>query len=162
MHSKSRLLAGSAQQQLVVKGHQVKMVDFYVLGQLSSWDQRVLNQVKANISEAQCIVFSTPIYVWDVAHQAKALVEQMPKATFSGKIIGFICSAGSIRSFMAPMNFSNALMINYRAWIVPRFVYAAASDFVDDVASDEINRRIALFCRELTQFASAEANMAIC
>lgn len=151
-HAKSRLLAVSCQQELALLGHNSVLVDFHALGEFPTWTDDTFEKVKNIIRDSSYIVFSTPVYVYDVAHPVKALIENLQKKELENKIVGFLCAAGSKRSFMAPMNFSNALMLNYRCWIVPRFVYACSEDFVDGVATDEINRRITLFSKELVKF----------
>jgi len=151
-HAKSRLLAVSCQQELALLGHNATLIDFHVLGDLPTWSNETLEKVKKIIRDCSYIVFSTPVYVYDVAHPVKALVEKLEKNDLENKVVGFLCAAGSKRSYMAPMNFSSALMLNYRCWIVPRFVYACGDSFVDGVVTDEINKRITLFSKDLMRF----------
>jgi hypothetical protein len=44
---------------------------------------------------------------------------------------------------MSVMSFANSLMLDFRCWIVPRFVYATGGDFEGDtIKSPEINNRL--------------------
>jgi FMN reductase len=46
--------------------------------------------------------------------------------------VGFICSAGGQNSYMSVMSFASSLMLDFRTWIVPRFVYSVESDWQGD------------------------------
>lgn len=44
---------------------------------------------------------------------------------------------------MSVMSFANSLMLDFRAWIVPRFVYSVKSDWHNnELKSDKVEERI--------------------
>lgn len=91
-------------------------------------DDEVL-RLKALFRENTHLLFAVPVYNWDVNAAAKNLVEWMGGAELNGKTVGFLCAAGGKSSYMSVMSFANSLMLDFRCWIVPRFVYATGSDF---------------------------------
>jgi len=48
------------------------------------------------------------------------------------------------------MPFANSLMLDFRCWIVPRFVYAIGDDFSDEgLVNQDIDQRIDLLLEEM-------------
>ena len=73
-----------------------------------------------------------------------------------GKVFGFICAAGGKSSYMSVMSFANSLMIDYRCFIIPRFVYALKNDFDGNkVTSPEIKDRINDLGKDLIRISEA-------
>lgn len=88
-----------------------------------------------SIEGADAILIASPIYNFDVSASAKRLVE-LTGSAWEKKIVGFLASAGGPSSFMSLMSFANSLMLDFRAFIVPRFVYATDDLFQDFQISD--------------------------
>jgi FMN reductase len=86
-----------------------------------------LDQLREKIRGASAVILAAPIYNYDVNAAAKNLVE-MTGAAWRGKVVGFLCAAGGHSSYMSLMGFANSLMLDFRCWIVPRFVYAAGKE----------------------------------
>ncbi|MBB6441429.1 FMN reductase [Phycisphaera mikurensis] len=76
------------------------------------------------IGAADLLLVALPIYNYGVNAAAKNLVELTGPA-WTGKTVGFLCSAGGTSSHMAVMGFANTLMLDCRCLVLPRFVYAA-------------------------------------
>ncbi|MCX6367968.1 MAG: NAD(P)H-dependent oxidoreductase [Armatimonadetes bacterium] len=87
------------------------------------------------------IIFAVPIYNFDVNAAAKQVIEDHGGA-LEGKTVGFLCQAGGQRSYMSVMSFANALMLDFRCWIVPRFVYATGNDFDEGQLGETVRGRI--------------------
>ncbi|MCA9268402.1 MAG: NAD(P)H-dependent oxidoreductase, partial [Planctomycetales bacterium] len=87
------------------------------------------------VERAKGVVLAAPIYNYDVGAAAKNAVEITGKA-WTGKVVGFACAAGGMVSYMSVMGLANSLMLDFRSFIVPRFVYATGKAF------DEQNRLI--------------------
>ena len=66
-----------------------------------------------------------PVYNYDVNAVAKNYIEHMGKDALEAKTVGFLLSAGGAGSYMAVMPFANSLMLDFRCWIVPRFLYVS-------------------------------------
>jgi FMN reductase len=56
--------------------------------------------------------------------------------------VGFICAAGGRASYMSVMGFANALQLDFRAWIVPRFVYVTDNQWNHDEPNADVLERI--------------------
>ena len=108
--------------------------------------------LKAQLKQATHVVFAAPIYNFALGASAKNLVELLVSGEeeLSGKTVGFLCAMGGPRSFMAPLAFANSLMLDFRCWIVPRFVVATGADFTDDtITSGDVKARMEQLGREL-------------
>lgn len=109
-------------------------------------------RLKRLVADATHVVFAVAVYNFNVSSAAKNLVELMTADELKDKIVGFVCAAGGRSSYMAVMSFANSLMLDFRAWVVPRYVYAVGSDFDGlEVSSDEIRARLDLFVRDLLE-----------
>lgn len=104
--------------------------------------------VHAALLEATHVVFAVPIYNFGVNAIAKRWVEEAGGA-LEDKVVGFLCKAGGHRSYMSVLGFANALMLDFRCWIVPRFVYATDVDFTDAQPDAALIERLELFATEL-------------
>ena len=72
------------------------------------------------------------------------------------KVFGFICAAGGKSSYMSVMSFANSLMIDYRCFIIPKFVYALKNDFDGkEIINSEIKQRIDELGKDLVRISEA-------
>ena len=112
-------------------------------------------KVSKAIEAADGILLATPVYNYDVAAAAKNLVE-LTGSAWEDKVVGFLCAAGGMNSYMSVMAFANSLMLDFRSVIIPRFVYATGRAFEDDELKDkEVGERIAELTAELVRFTEA-------
>jgi FMN reductase len=113
--------------------------------------QKVSKVIKA----ADGILVATPVYNYDVSAAAKNLVE-LTGSAWEEKVVGFLCAAGGMSSYMSVMAFANSLMLDFRSVIIPRFVYATGRAFEGDELKDkEVGERIAELSAELVRFTEA-------
>lgn len=113
--------------------------------------QAVGNAIKA----ADGILLATPVYNYDVSAAAKNLVE-LTGSAWEDKVVGFLCAAGGMNSYMSVMAFANSLMLDFRSVIIPRFVYATGGAFEgDDLKDKEVGERIAELAAELIRFTKS-------
>lgn len=97
----------------------------------------------AFLAEARVIIVATPVYNYDVNAAVKNLVE-LTGRSWENKVVGFVCAAGGLGSYMAVMSFANSLMLDFRCLVIPRFVYATSDDFQDDrISAEKIKQRLA-------------------
>jgi len=150
--SRSRLLAMRAVRSLQEAGQEVVFWDLRASdwplcdGETSFADERVA-QARDVVSQADGILLATPIYNFDVNAAAKNFVELTGRA-WENKVVGFLCAAGGHRSYMSVMGLANSLMLDFRCFILPRYVYTTGADFTEnDLASPEVCDRL----DELTQ-----------
>jgi FMN reductase len=103
------------------------------------------------ISDARVIIVAVPIYNFDVSAAVKNLVELTGDA-WENKIVGFLCAAGGVNSYMSVMGIINSLMLDFRCLIIPRFVYATGKDFEDgQLISNAVKERIQEFATTSTK-----------
>ena len=107
------------------------------------------------IKSSNGIVICAPIYNFDVNAATKNLIE-LTGASWSGKVVGFACAAGGKSSYMSVMGIANSLMLDFRAHIVPRFVYATGESFEKGSVSDpDLITRLQEFSEEMVRVAQA-------
>ena len=107
------------------------------------------------IKQADGILVAAPVYNYDVAASAKNMIE-LTGSAWENKIVGFLCAAGGMSSYMSVMAYANSLMLDFRCIIIPRFVYATGDAFDGDSISDKkLTERIEQVADELVRFTSA-------
>lgn len=110
--------------------------------------QKVGKAIKA----ADGILMATPVYNYDVSAAAKNLVELTGKG-WEDKVVGFLCAAGGMSSYMSVMAFANSLMLDFRSVIIPRFVYATGDAFDGDkIVDSKVEERVNDLADELVRF----------
>ena len=112
-------------------------------------------QLSDKIKWADGILVATPVYNYDVSATAKNMIELTGKG-WEDKVVGFLCAAGGMSSYMSVMAFANSLMLDFRSVIIPRFVYATGHAFDGDALKDEkLALRIEQLARDLVRFTQA-------
>ena len=97
---------------------------------------------REKVKEADGIVMAIPVYNFNVSSGAKNIVELGGRMLYD-KTFGFMCAAGGRNSYMSVMSLANSLMLDFRCYIVPKFVYATKNDFSDGkITNSEIKTRI--------------------
>ena len=110
---------------------------------------------REKVKNAKGIIMAIPIYNFNVSSGAKNVIELGGKMLYD-KVFGFICAAGGKSSYMSVMSFANSLMIDYRCFIIPKFVYALKSDFDgDEITSSDIKERISELSNDLIRISEA-------
>lgn len=90
-----------------------------------------VGELAARIARADAVVLGVPVYNYYANAAAKNAIELTGRA-WTGKIVGFLCSAGGHGSYMSVMSLANSLMLDFRCLVVPRFVYATEEAVRDD------------------------------
>ena len=112
-------------------------------------------RLAAAIEGADGILVAAPVYNYDVAAAAKNMIELTGNA-WADKIVGFVCAAGGMSSYMSVMAYANSLMLDFRCVIIPRFVYATGDAFDGDKLTDKkVGERIEQVADELVRFTKA-------
>ena len=119
------------------------------------YTQPAAQKVSKAVKSADGILIATPVYNYDVAAAAKNFVE-LTGSAWEDKVVGFLCAAGGMNSYMSVMAFANSLMLDFRSVIIPRFVYATGRAFEgDDLKDKEVGQRIMELADELVRFTEA-------
>jgi FMN reductase len=145
--SRSCLLAREALSELTKLGYHADWIDLVdedlplCDGDSVFEDERVV-RMRERITRAEGILLAVPVYNFYASAAAKNLLELAGNA-WKEKVVGFLCAAGGKASYMGPVSLANSLMLDFRCWIVPRFVYALGTDFEGEKLTDsKIRERI--------------------
>ncbi|MES2461714.1 MAG: NAD(P)H-dependent oxidoreductase [Armatimonadota bacterium] len=155
--SRSRAAGAYALELLRQQNRDAELIDIRDLGDIplagsaSAWSPHPgVDLLKEKLRGATHLLFAVPIYNFSVSGMTKNLVELMGMDELKGKTVGFLCAAGGPRGYMGVLPFANALMLDFRCWIVPRFVYATRDDIVDgQIVSDDLKLRIEQLAHEM-------------
>lgn len=154
--SRSRIMAQAAMKHL----EQAEWIDLAELEMPlcdggSAYGHENVSKAAEKISAAKGILIATPVYNYDVNAALKNLIE-LTGRHWTGKVVGFLCAAGGQGSYMSVMAIANSLMLDFRAVIVPRFVYATGSHFEGPGISDSgLRHRISGLCQDMKNFTAA-------
>jgi len=109
----------------------------------------------AAVETADGILIAAPVYNYDVAAATKNMIE-LTGSAWQDKIVGFLCAAGGMGSYMSVMAYANSLMLDFRCVIIPRFVFATGDSFDGgNLIDKKIVRRIETVADELVRFTKA-------
>ncbi|MBA2269281.1 MAG: NAD(P)H-dependent oxidoreductase [Chthoniobacterales bacterium] len=107
------------------------------------------------IASADGIIVASPVYNYDMSAAAKNMIELTGKA-WEDKVVGFLCAAGGMSSYMSVMAYANSLMLDFRCVIIPRFVYATGQAFQEgELIDPKVAQRIEQVAAELVRFTTA-------
>lgn len=161
--SRSRHLATMAADRVRAHGAEVDLMDLAEGPPLplcdggTTYEHPSVVAAIPRLQAASAILLAVPVYNYDVNAAAKNLLELTGYA-WRGKVVGFICAAGGQGSFMAPMSFANSLMLDFRCFILPRFVYAPFVDVADkEFGEAAIARRVDELAAETVRVATVLA-----
>ncbi len=159
-NSRSCLLAKTALSNLKALGHSADWIDLVdediplCDGDSVYEDERVV-RIRERITKADGILLAVPVYNFYASAAAKNLLEVAGSA-WKEKVVGFLCAAGGKASYMGPVSLANSLMLDFRCWIVPRFVYAIGSDFEGEaIVNSGISDRILKLVTEWVRLVEA-------
>jgi NAD(P)H-dependent FMN reductase len=139
--SKSQLLARVAVKVAKDLNLEPELLDLRELtlpfaGEAGSFDDALVEELKQKVSSFRKFLFCVPIYNYDVSASAKNFIELAGDSWLEDATVGFICAASGQSSYMSVMSFANSLMLDFRCWIVPRFVYAVKKDWEGNVLKE--------------------------
>jgi len=112
-------------------------------------------KLKKTIEAADGMIVAAPVYNFDVSAAAKNMIE-LTGSAWEDKVVGFLCAAGGMSSYMSVMAYANSLMLDFRTVIIPRFVYATGDSFEGDkLVEKKVVSRIEQVADELIRFTAA-------
>ena len=110
---------------------------------------------RKKIKNAEGIIMAIPVYNFNASSGAKNIVE-LGASMLYDKTFGFLCAAGGRSSYMSVMSLANSLMLDFRCYIIPKFVFATKNDFEEGkIVNPEIKNRIKELGSELIRVSSA-------
>ncbi len=158
--SNSRILAKEALLAAQLLGIQANIVDLRdfpltVCDGEESFGHPNVDALTSILRGSRAFIIAAPIYNYDVSSALKNLIEHVG-SELTDKVVGFIGAAGGQRSYMAPLQFLNSIMLDFRSIIVPRFVYASREAFQNGVlVGEEYRERIEELVRQTAQLSVA-------
>jgi len=112
-------------------------------------------EFREKVKNADGIIMVTPIYNFSVSSGAKNVVE-LGGSMLYDKIFGFMCAAGGRNGYMSVMSLANSLMLDFRCYIIPKFVYATKHDFEGGkITNSDIKERIKELGAEVVRVSKA-------
>src|ERR1700757_5519246 len=112
-------------------------------------------RLSSAIEGADGILIAAPVYNYDVAAATKNMIE-LTGSAWEDKIVGFLCAAGGMGSYMSVMAYATHLILDFRCVIIPRFVFATSEAFDgDNITDKKLVRRIETLGSELVRFTKA-------
>ena len=117
-------------------------------GSAAGWSDPNVARLRVQTTAATHILFAVPIYNYDVNAVAKNYIELMGEDALGGKTVGFLISAGGGGSYMSVLPFANSLMLDFRCWIVPRFLYVS-KDLENGVLPAPLEERLDALLHDL-------------
>lgn len=161
--SNSRIMARTVFEQVKSSG---AVADFLDLVELplphcdgaSAYGNPNVKTLTAKLAASKGVLVATPVYNYDANSVVKNAVELTGRNGWLGKTVGFLCAAGGQGSYMSIMGLANSLMLDFRCFIVPRFVYATEADFDDatsTIKSEAVRERVAELAREIVRITTA-------
>src|SRR3954463_2615219 len=158
--SNSRIMGLVAFQRLQEQGTDCEWIDISALElPLCDADKCYLNpaaqKLQKTIDAADGMLIAAPVYNYDVSAAAKNMIE-LTGSAWEDKVVGFLCAAGGMSSYMSVMAYANSLMLDFRTVIIPRFVYATGQSFDrDQLVDKKVEERIRQVADELIRFTAA-------
>jgi NAD(P)H-dependent FMN reductase len=158
--SNSRIMGRVAFNQLQKKQVDCEWIDISGLElPLCDADKCYLNpaaqKLQKAIDAADGMIIAAPVYNYDVSAAAKNMIE-LTGSAWEDKVVGFVCAAGGMSSYMSVMAYANSLMLDFRTVIIPRFVYATAQSFDGDQLVDKkVEERVRQVADDLIRFTAA-------
>ena len=110
---------------------------------------------REKVKNAEGIIMAIPVYNFNASSGSKNIVE-LGGSMLYDKTFGFLCAAGGRNSYMSVMSLANSLMLDFRCYIIPKFVYATKNDFEEgNIVNSEIKSRIEELGSELIRVSKA-------
>ena len=158
--STSRILAEEALRVLTNQGHSAAVLDLrdYPLPLCdggAAYAHPNVAAVNQKLSAADGIIIATAIYNFDANAAVKNLIE-LTGSAWENKVVGFLCAAGGMSSYMSIMSLANSLMLDFRSVVVPRFVYAVGEAFENGrIVDPKVTSRVAELAKETARLGEA-------
>lgn len=154
--SKSRILAKKAQEFFKedVEFFDLKDYNLPICDGDSAYGNEDVIKITEKLKNAKGYLIATPVYNFDANSAIKNLIELTGKDIWTKKVVGFMCAAGGNSSYMSIMSLANSLMLDFRTFIIPRFVYATKEQIIPNIDS-EVQDRIKNLVEELVRVTKA-------
>lgn len=160
-NSRSHILALEAALRLKAQGIEAELVDLRdhplpLCDGGACYGDPAVHEFKAKLIEADGYLIATPIYNFDGNAALKNAIELTGRDVWTQKVVGFLAAAGGRGSYMSLSGLTMSLMLDFRTFVLPRFVYVTGEDFnEDDAMNDEVSERLDEITTELVRVTTA-------
>jgi FMN reductase len=160
-NSRSYILAKEAAERLKAQGIEAELVDLRehplpLCDGGACYGDPAVHEFKAKLIEADGYLIATPIYNFDGNAALKNAIELTGRDVWTQKVVGFLAAAGGKMSYMSLSGLTLSLMLDFRTFVLPRFVYVTGEDFNEDVSmSEEVSERLDEITTELVRVTNA-------
>lgn len=101
-----------------------------------------LDIIGKEMEGASAFLIGHPLYNFNMSAILKAVLERFGEH-FEGKVAGLMVAAGGRHGYMSVMSVATTLMLDFRTWVVPRFVFASRDEFeAEEIPSNDIRSRV--------------------
>jgi FMN reductase len=158
--SHSRLLAVEAARVLAAAGTPAEFIDLRdfplpLCDGEAAYGHAETKRLADRLRAADGLIVATPVYNYDANAALKNAIELTGDA-WEDKVVGFLCAAGGMASYMSVMALANSLMLDFRSVIVPRFVYATDRNFANgEIRDADVSRRVAELAQATVRLSAA-------
>jgi len=122
----------------------------------SCFSHPVTQSLKEALLNVDGYLVSVPVYNYSVSSTFKNLIEITGRDVWTDKVVGFLAVAGGQGSYMSLANIMSSLMLDFRTFILPRFVYSTGEDFEGmAIKNVDVESRLNDICREMIRVTSA-------
>jgi NAD(P)H-dependent FMN reductase len=137
--------AGHDARFLSLKDHRLEGFDN---GQLH--DSKSYLELHQAVTEADGLVFASPIYNWGCCAELKKFVEYVgstppdgtKRGAFFDKVVTFVNSAGLPHSYMAFTSLANSMMLDFKCIVSPYNIYAHNQHWNGEILENEMKQRL--------------------
>ena len=161
LKSRSSILAKEAYKKLKDKRVQVQLLDLRRLplpfcdGD-TCYDHKNTKKLIRKLKKAKCVIIAMPTYNFNSSSSVKNMIE-LGGSSWTEKVVGFLSVAGGVKAYMSVMSPANSLMLDYRCFIIPRFLYVTRDSFSEDgkIKDQSISERLDNFVKDAIKFTKA-------
>ena len=160
--SRSRALAQESLSRLQDAGVEVEFVDLRdhplpLCDGGACYGDPAVGEFKQKLIDADGYLIATPIYNFDGNAALKNAIELTGRDVWTQKVVGFLAAAGGRASYMSLSGLTQSLMLDFRTFILPRFVYVTGEDFNDEgaLSNEEVLERLDEVTAELVRVTTA-------
>jgi len=122
----------------------------------ASYEDDAVVRITKKLEKARGYIIAIPVYNFDANAVAKNLVELTGSKVWEDKVVGFVCAAGGRSSYMSIMGLANSLMLDFRCFVIPKFVYATDDAFRGDEVSDsKVKERLKELSEDIVRVTNA-------
>lgn len=160
--SRSRVLAQESLTRLQAAGVDVELVDLRdhalpLCDGGACYGDPAVGEFKKKLIDADGYLLATPIYNFDGNSALKNAIELTGRDVWTQKVVGFLAAAGGKMSYMSLSGITLSLMLDFRTFCLPRFVYVTGEDFGEDgeLSNDDVRERLDEVTAELVRVTAA-------